>query len=185
MGIVLGGSAGDSPGVGSGRGYVLRAGEGEVLRMGPPIGGHLTVTVDPAATGVPGFAMGVEVLEGEIPVHLHEHESEVLFVHAGEGMATLGDEQVPVGSGATIYVPPGTWHGVRRVGAAPAEIVWAVAAGPGESTRLEKFFRAVGAAPGVAPKTLGPEEMADVMAKHGMRPRPPADAGAGEGKKAP
>ena len=34
----------------------------------------------------------------------------------GRGMATLGDREVPVGPGATIYAPQGVWHGLRNTG---------------------------------------------------------------------
>jgi oxalate decarboxylase/phosphoglucose isomerase-like protein (cupin superfamily) len=29
-------------------------------------------------------------------------------------MATLGEREVPVSAGATIYVPQGVWHGLRN-----------------------------------------------------------------------
>ena len=32
----------------------------------------------------------------------------------GTGVATLGDREVPVAAGATIYVPQGQWHGLRN-----------------------------------------------------------------------
>jgi mannose-6-phosphate isomerase-like protein (cupin superfamily) len=56
---------------------------------------------------------------GEILVHLHEREDELIFIRTGHGIATLGDRQVPVGPGATVYVPRGVWHGLRNTGEAP------------------------------------------------------------------
>ena len=52
----------------------------------------------------------------EIQVHLHEREDEIIFIRMGRGMATLGDREVPVGPGATIYAPQEVWHGLRNTG---------------------------------------------------------------------
>lgn len=52
----------------------------------------------------------------EIFVHLHEREDEIIFIRMGRGIATLGDREVPVGPGATIYAPQGIWHGLRNTG---------------------------------------------------------------------
>lgn len=159
----------EEDGLQAGEGFVLQPGEGEVLRMGGAAGGEVIIKVDPGKTGSPQMAMGVQRLEGEIPVHLHEQEEEFLFIHSGEGVGTLGEESVPVKAGTTIYVPPGTWHGVRNTGGEPAEIVWVVTPGAGETTQLEKFFREVGEPPATEPKSLTPGQFVDVMKKHGMR----------------
>lgn len=42
--------------------------------------------------------------------HTHPVEESLTFL-AGEGLATLGDDVVPVGPGITLYVPPGVVHG--------------------------------------------------------------------------
>jgi mannose-6-phosphate isomerase-like protein (cupin superfamily) len=52
----------------------------------------------------------------EIAVHLHEREDEIIFIRMGTGIATLGDREVPVGPGATVYAPQGIWHGLRNTG---------------------------------------------------------------------
>jgi mannose-6-phosphate isomerase-like protein (cupin superfamily) len=52
----------------------------------------------------------------EIRVHLHQREDEIIFIRMGTGIATLGDREIPVGPGATIYVPQGVWHGLRNSG---------------------------------------------------------------------
>jgi quercetin dioxygenase-like cupin family protein len=51
----------------------------------------------------------------EVPRHTHPVE-EVLTFLAGEGEATLGDEQVAIGAGVSLYVPPGLVHGFRCTG---------------------------------------------------------------------
>jgi quercetin dioxygenase-like cupin family protein len=50
-----------------------------------------------------------------IPLHTHSVE-EALVIDDGEGEATLGDERRIVQTGAVVFVPPGTVHGMRNVG---------------------------------------------------------------------
>jgi len=153
-------------------GFILQPEEGEVLRLGGPPGGQVIIKVDPAKTGSPQIAMGIQYVEGEIPVHQHEQEEEFLFVHRGRGVVVLGDERVSVQAGTTIYLPPGTWHGVQNTGDGALQVMWVVTPGTGASTQLEKFFRAAGAPPGTEVKSLTPEQFADIMEKHGMKAKP-------------
>jgi quercetin dioxygenase-like cupin family protein len=142
-------------------GYVLAAGEGEVLRRK---GNTVTIKASPK-TGSPAMAMGTQVLDPGvgIPVHMHEQEDEVLFVHAGGGVAVVGGQRKEVGRGDTVFVPHGVWHGVESRGEA-MELLWVVTP-PG----LEDFFRETGSPPGAAPKALTPAQLEDVSRKHGVR----------------
>jgi uncharacterized RmlC-like cupin family protein len=79
---------------------------------------------------------------------------------------------VPVESGTTIYIPPGTWHGLRNTGDEPSRILWVVTSGAGRGTQLEKFFREIGTPPGTDAKPLTAEQIGNLMKKHGMRPQP-------------
>ncbi len=153
-------------------GFILQPEEGEVLRLGGPIGGQVIIKVDPAKTGSPLMAMGIQYVEGEIPIHLHEQEEEFLFVHRGHGVGILGEDQVPLKEGATIYIPPGTWHGFENTDDDASQIMWVVTPGHGQETHLEKMFREVGTPPGTEPKPLTPEQFADIMEKHGMKAKP-------------
>jgi quercetin dioxygenase-like cupin family protein len=145
-------------------GYVLPAGAGEVIRRK---GNTVTVKVDPR-TGSPGMAMGTQALEPGvgIPVHMHEHEDEVLFVHDGRGVAVLGGQRKEVGRGDTVFIPHGVWHGVESSGEA-VELLWVVTP-PG----LEDFFRETGAPAGAQPRALTPAQLEDIGRKHGVRFKP-------------
>ena len=153
-------------------GFILQPEEGELLRLGGPPGGQVIIKVDPAKTGSPQIAMGIQYVEGEIPLHRHEHEEEFLFVHTGHGIGILGDQRVPVQAGTTIYIPPGTWHGFQNTADKASQIMWVVTPGSGGKTQLEHFFRAVGALPETDVKSLTPDQFADVMEKHGMKAKP-------------
>lgn len=51
----------------------------------------------------------------EVPLHTHPVE-EVLIFFGGEGVAIIGDQEVSVGVGITLHVPPGEPHGFRNTG---------------------------------------------------------------------
>ncbi len=143
-------------------GYVLRADEGEALQRGK--GNTVTVKVDPK-TGSPGMAMGTQVLAPSvgIPIHMHEHEDEVLYVNDGDGVAILNEQRKAIGKGDTVYIPHGIWHGVETHDAG-ISLLWIVTP-PG----LEGFFREISTPPGGAPKVLTPAQIEDIGRKHGVR----------------
>jgi mannose-6-phosphate isomerase-like protein (cupin superfamily) len=78
----------------------------------------VTIKVDSQVTPGVRMSMITEDLppNSEIRVHLHQREDEIIFIRMGQGIATLGDREVPVGTGATVYVPQGVWHGLRNNG---------------------------------------------------------------------
>lgn len=153
--------------------YVLQPGEGEVL-FGGPRGGKVIIKVDPEKTGSPQMAMGIQYLVGGVPVHKHEQEEEVFFVHAGQGVGIVGEERIPLQPGTTMYIPPGTWHGFEPVeGDDETQVLWIVTPGSGETTQLDKFFRETRAPAGEEPKTFTPEQFEDILRKHGQVPKEP------------
>ena len=83
-----------------------------------PDGRVLTIKID--SEQMPGLRMSMVAEDlpptSEIRVHLHQHEDEIIFIRMGTGVATLGDREVPVAAGATVYVPQGMWHGLRNNG---------------------------------------------------------------------
>ena len=146
-------------------GYVLRSGEGEILQRGK--GNTITIKVDPK-TGSPNIALGTQSLEAGvgIPVHRHENEDEVLFVHEGSGVAILGDRRQAVTKGDTIYIPHGVWHGVESKEEG-INLMWVVTP-PG----LESFFREISSVPGTPQRALTPAEIDDIGRKHGVTFKP-------------
>ena len=145
----------------SSRGYVLGPGDGEALNVP---NGRVVIKVDPK-TGSSRLAMGTQVLtQGNgIALHLHEREDEILFLHEGARTVVVGDATKMVAKGTTVYIPHGVWHGVMSAND-EAQVVWIVSP-PG----LEEFFREVGTAPGIPPRALTLERLADIRRKHGMK----------------
>jgi quercetin dioxygenase-like cupin family protein len=146
-------------------GYVLRADEGEVLQRGK--GNTVIIKVDPK-TGSPNMAMGTQLLDSgaRIPVHRHDDEDEILFIHNGNGIAVLGNQKKAVGKGDTIYVPRGVWHGVETQKEG-IDLLWIVTP-PG----LEGFFREISSPIGSPPKALTPAQIQDIGHKHGVKFKP-------------
>jgi len=139
------------------KGFVVPAEGGELLYRK---GNTVTVKVDLHSSKQ--MAMGTQHLDpgSGIPMHRHEYEDEVLFVHGGEGVAIVDGNKTVVHEGATVFVPHGTWHGVESSGKA-VELVWVVTP-PG----LEDYFRATGVHEG-APRSLTPAELDEIGRKHG------------------
>lgn len=100
-----------------GTGAIIHAREGELIPPTPD-GRQVTVKVDSEVTPAVRMSMVTEDLppNSEIRVHLHQREDEIIFIRMGSGIATLGDRDVPVSAGATVYVPQGVWHGLRNNG---------------------------------------------------------------------
>lgn len=97
-------------------GTILNAAEGQRI---PLAGGReASITIDSQQTPGVRMSMIAEDLPpgSAIRVHLHQREDEIIFIRMGHGIATLGDREVPVGPGATVYVPQGVWHGLRNTG---------------------------------------------------------------------
>ncbi len=115
--------------------------KGEVLKLGPPASGEVTIAVDPSATGA-AFAAGTETLlpGARIPLHRHLHQDEVLFIHKGQGRATLDGNGINVVPGAMVVVPRQAWHSLRNTGTGTLQVVW-TSAPPG----MEAFFRELAA----------------------------------------
>jgi len=51
-----------------------------------------------------------------IPVHKHSNEDELIFLHNGSGLLTLGNKQYEIAKGAIALIPKGVWHGLQNTG---------------------------------------------------------------------
>jgi quercetin dioxygenase-like cupin family protein len=111
------------------------------------------------------MAMGTQLLPGgeQIPVHSHEQQDEILFIHEGQATGIVGDSSMTVTSGTTIFIPRGVWHGVRNPQQDPVKIVWVVAP-PG----LEGYFRSIGLPPDAECVPLPADELAEIRPRHGI-----------------
>ncbi len=145
--------------------YVLKRAEGEVFSDNQ---GRTTIIKVSPETGSQLLAMGTQELPpgSEILVHKHDHTEEILYVNEGSGTLILGDDRHDVEANTTIWIPPGTWHGVENP-EGPMHILWFVTP-PG----LDGFFRSMFWHPGEEPKQLSPEEISEIERQHDSVGRP-------------
>jgi len=62
--------------------------------------------------GATGLFVGQQWLRRGERVLLHTHPvEEALTVLSGRGAATIGGDQVPIGPGVSLFIPPGVVHG--------------------------------------------------------------------------
>lgn len=150
--------------------FVIGPDEGEVLHLRPPArSGAVTIKIDPKNTGSHRLAMGHQRLGpgGSIPVHLHERQDEILFVHAGRAAVILEEQRLPAPMGTTIFVPEGVWHGVENAGTDVLHLVWIITP-PG----LEEMFRAISTTAGAESRPMTRDEFVGLAYRHGMHVRP-------------
>ncbi len=66
---------------------------------------------------------GLAVLTGEpsfaVPEHVHDGAAEVLYFEDGSGTMHVGDHDVEIGAGVTVYVPEGVTHSFEPSGTRP------------------------------------------------------------------
>lgn len=148
-------------------GLILQASEGERrVRRPPPtalstLTAPFTMKVDRRNGGSPDFVMFYEEIppgQGIAPHH-HGHSDEIIFVHRGSGVASLGSRSGAVATGATIYIPPNTRVSLRNTGAEPLGIV-SVFAKPG----FDEYLRAVSVPEGQRADPMTPEELSRIRA---------------------
>lgn len=148
---------------------ILQEGEGERRIHRPPpaslsnLTAPLIIKVDRRNGGAPEFVMFTsEIAPGQsIPLHRHPHSDEILFIHAGTGLASLNGREVMVTSGATIYMPRNTVVGLRNTGTEPLKTA-AFFSQPG----YEEYLREITVPEGQVPTPLTIEELSAIRARH-------------------
>lgn len=135
---------------------ILARDEGDLL------GSHY-IKADPQ-TGSMRLGVGLQNLTGRqgISMHMHDREDEILFIHSGSGVGTVGDERKNIGAGTTLYIPQGTWHGVESH-SDQMEILWVVS-----PPHFANNLREIGAKVSHGGK-ISSAELDEIGSKHGFR----------------
>jgi quercetin dioxygenase-like cupin family protein len=156
-------AADGSPNSAAGEGLISGPDDGELLFIGPR---KAPVRIQVGkSNGSDRLAMGNEdIVPGDgIPVHRHGREDEIIFIHAGEGTVTLGEERIVVKAGSSVYVPQGTWHGLENTGTELLKMVWVFS-----PAGFEEYFRDIGSRPGETTPDRSNDEWHAVDAKHSI-----------------
>jgi quercetin dioxygenase-like cupin family protein len=129
---------------------------------GDLVGSHY-IKADPQ-TGSMRLGVGLQHLKGRqgIPMHRHDREDEILFIHSGSGVGTVGDQRKNISAGTTLYIPQGTWHGIDSQ-SDEMEILW-VASPPHFAENLREIGAKVSRG-----GNMSSGELDDIARKHGFR----------------
>jgi mannose-6-phosphate isomerase-like protein (cupin superfamily) len=98
-----------------------------------------------------------------IPVHKHSNEDELIFLHKGSGVFTLGEREFTVKEGSVAIVPKGVWHGLQNTGKENIEMRFAYT-----PSGFEGYFREVGTPQGQPFIVRSKEEKRAIARKWGM-----------------
>jgi quercetin dioxygenase-like cupin family protein len=144
-------------------GLVVSEDEGEALQMRD---GTAIVKIKIAKTqGANSIAFLSESFRtgDALPIHKHLNEEELIFLHKGSGLLTLGDKQYQIREGAVALLPQGIWHGLQNTGNENIEMRFGYT-----PSGFEGFFREVGTPVGQSfiQKTI--EERRTIAKKWGM-----------------
>jgi quercetin dioxygenase-like cupin family protein len=144
-------------------GLVLQAHEGERRVRRAAGGAPFILKVDRRNGGSPDLVMGYEDLPPGyvIPPHRHLLADEIIFVHQGSGVASLGGHESPVSAGATIYIPRNVTINLRNTGNTPLSIAF-IFSKPG----FEELLRETSVLEGQPVLPLSETEVARLRAKH-------------------
>jgi mannose-6-phosphate isomerase-like protein (cupin superfamily) len=83
---------------------------------------------------------------GGLPLHLHHHEDEAMYILEGEYAIQAGDRQIRATAGSFVFLPRGTPNGYRNVGSKPGRFLHVTS--PGGFERLvEETSRLTAAGP--------------------------------------
>lgn len=126
-----------------GRPTVFARGEGDRLMMRGSR--PLFITADSATVGSRTLTAGYEDVPPGDSVRVHKHlgEDEIVFIHRGVVELTLGEGTRRAEAGATVFIPRGTWIGMRAVGPDTAGFFFVF-----NTPAFEKCLRMLSARPG-------------------------------------
>src|SRR5262249_38023931 len=143
-------------------GLILQADEGErrVRRTGDF---PFILKVDKQNGGSTDFVMGVEDLKAgqAIPPHRHLHAAEIVFVHKGSALVTLGDREALVREGGTVYIPKNVRIALKNPGSERLTIVF-IFPKPG----FDDYLRDTSALEGQSVAPMSSEMRAKIREKH-------------------
>lgn len=144
-------------------GLILQADEGERRVRRSAGKGPFILKVDRVNGGSPDLVMGYEDIApgAEIQPHTHLVADEILFIHSGSGVATLGARESLVSAGATIYIPRHVQIRVRNTGTQPLGVAF-IFSKPG----FEELMRDNSVREGQPVVPMTPEERDRIRKRH-------------------
>jgi mannose-6-phosphate isomerase-like protein (cupin superfamily) len=99
--------------------------QGNKVDLGKGSSSNLILTgvkLDSQNKNMMGYSLYKPGIDTKQKIHLEAEE--LVFVVAGSGKLTVGQELVPFKEGDSIFIPPGVPHGVRNDGTEDVEMVF-------------------------------------------------------------
>jgi mannose-6-phosphate isomerase-like protein (cupin superfamily) len=125
----------------------------------------ITIKISQAKHGINGISFCVEQMDpgSKMRVHKHLNNDELIFIHRGQGMLTLGDQIIEVKTGAVAFIPRGIWHGMDNTGSEKLHMIFQYS-----PAGFEEFFIENGTPVGMASKVRTEEELTMAAKRYGM-----------------
>lgn len=125
----------------------------------------MNIKISKTKNGVDGISFCTEdIIPGrKLRVHKHLYNDEIIFIHKGEGILTLGEELIEVKTGSVAYIPKGEWHGLENTGKENIRMVFQYS-----PAGFEEYFIENGTQEGMPAKERTEEEYAETAKKYGM-----------------
>lgn len=150
------------------KGMVLNEEEGELYQWPDRVTGEGTARVTIKIAKVNG-SHSVSFLSESfkpgdaIKIHKHSNEDELIFLHKGIGILTLGEKEYVIRPGAVALVPKGVWYGLRNTGTENIEMRFAYT-----PAGFEGYFRELGTPVGQPFIRRSREERIKIGLKYGL-----------------
>jgi mannose-6-phosphate isomerase-like protein (cupin superfamily) len=105
----------DKPVLRAKKGFIIRANESRFNGEQKKVGNDLLRCVVSCEDNDTGLLMGTTTAKsllgkGGPPLHLHEHQDEILFVASGEFLIQIGEEVITAKTGDAAFIPKGIHH---------------------------------------------------------------------------
>lgn len=122
------------------------------------------IKVDSATVGASELFVFQRVLDPGATLGRHKHrDDEIIFVHSGEVLTSLGGVDRLAAQGSTIFVSGDAWMDVRNAGTKPATLLIIFSA-----PHMAEYIRALGTAPGEPRRDLTPDFLRAIGTRHGI-----------------
>ena len=108
--------------------YVITPEEGRNEPIRDLDNARRVVLVDEQTMGAEDFTFARCRFEARTSVHkkhVHEHAEEVIYILSGRGLSGVGDTEVEMGPGDTMFVPRGAVHWFSNPFDEPVEMLFA------------------------------------------------------------
>jgi mannose-6-phosphate isomerase-like protein (cupin superfamily) len=136
---------------------IVRANEGKWLDVSPEEAMVFKLTDDDTDGAVDFIESRVGYLSGP-PLHIHQKQSEIVYILEGSLRFQVGEEMLDVAAGEVVYLPKGVPHTFTNLSQQPARAVGVVWPGG-----LHRFMEDWGTLMATSP---GPEQMAGLAAHY-------------------